>query len=149
MAKSTKVKFVYEYPRPALTVDAVITTVEAKPRVLLIRRAKEPFAGLWALPGGFAEEGETLLQAARRELHEETGLAIKEMHQVFAAGDPSRDPRGWTVSVVFRGVVTPKVAKKAKAGDDAGEVGWFKIDELPRTAFDHAEILATAFAADG
>lgn len=149
MAKQAKSKFSYDYPRPALAVDAIVTTAEANPRVLLIRRAKEPFAGTWALPGGFVEEGETLLQAMRRELREETSLELDDLRQFLTAGDPGRDPRGWTVSVVYLGQVTAKEAKKVKAGDDAGDAKWFKLDELPPTAFDHAAILGEAVKAMG
>src|SRR5205807_10633523 len=64
----------YPYPRPSLTVDVVLVTRESEPRVLLIRRKHDPFAGAWALPGGFADENESLAAAARRELQEETGV---------------------------------------------------------------------------
>src|SRR5437868_6689419 len=94
-------KHSYEYPRPALTVDLVVTTRETRPRVLLIRRKKDPFAGSWALPGGFVDENERLADAARRELEEETGLKVADSEQLYTAGDPGRDPRGWTVSVAY------------------------------------------------
>ena len=94
-------RFTYEYARPALTVDLAITTREDRPRVLLIRRKKAPFAGSWAMPGGFVDENERLEDAARRELEEETGVKVAELEQLFTAGDPGRDPRGWTVSVVY------------------------------------------------
>ena len=93
-------KYTYEYPRPAVTVDIVIATREESPRVLLIRRKNEPFAGCWALPGGFVEMDETLESAARRELHEETGVKTKALVQLGTFGDPGRDPRGRTISVV-------------------------------------------------
>jgi 8-oxo-dGTP diphosphatase len=128
-----------------LTVDAVVATREERPRVLLIRRKKDPFAGKWALPGGFVDENERLADAARRELEEETGAKVSELEQLYTAGDPGRDPRGWTVSVAFLARVEPD-AIKAKAADDAEEVGWFALDELPELAFDHAMILARAKA---
>ncbi len=134
-------KHTYEYPRPALTVDIAIVTREAKPRVLLIQRKKDPFAGSWALPGGFVEENERLGDAARRELVEETGVAAGELEQLYTAGDPGRDPRGWTVSVAYLARVEPG-AVKAVAADDASAVGWFALDELPTLAFDHAMLLA-------
>ena len=136
-------KFTYEYPRPALTVDVVLATREPRPRVLLIRRKGEPFAGSWAIPGGFVEENERLADAARRELLEETSLSGVELEQLYTAGDPGRDPRGWTVSVVYLARVKPDDLK-AVAADDAEEVGWFPIDELPALAFDHAMILERA-----
>ncbi len=138
-------KFSYDYPRPALTVDVVICTHEDRPRVLLIKRKSEPFAGRWALPGGFVDEGEKLADAARRELREETGVAVVELEQLYAAGDPGRDPRGWTVSVVFLARGDAKKLK-AKAADDAADVGWFPLDDPPEMAFDHGMLLARARA---
>jgi len=122
-------------------VDLAVTTREAHPRVLLIRRKKEPFAGSWAMPGGFVDENEWLEDAARRELEEETGVSVAELEQLYTAGDPGRDPRGWTVSVVYLAQVEPD-ALKPKAADDADAVGWFPLDNLPPLAFDHAMILA-------
>jgi 8-oxo-dGTP diphosphatase len=136
-------KFRYDYPRPALTVDVVLATRDARPRVLLIRRKSDPFAGSWALPGGFVDEGERLIDAARRELEEETGVEVEELEPLYTAGDPGRDPRGWTVSVVFLGRVK---RPKAKAGDDAAAVGWFPLDAPPPMAFDHAMLLERARA---
>ena len=132
-------RFVYDFPRPAVTVDLVLLTTEAPPRVLLIRRAKEPFAGAWALPGGFVDANEPLESAARRELQEETGLTAGSLDQLHAFGDPGRDPRGWTVSIVFLGRVDPSAAPRA--GDDAVEAAWFPLDALPPLAFDHGAIL--------
>jgi len=138
-----KKKYCYDYARPAVTVDIVVVTREKRLRVLLIRRKHEPFAGCWALPGGFVDKGETLVQAARRELHEETGLKLSRLEQLFTFGDPGRDPRGWTVSVAF---ITRVDAKKVKAvaADDAAEVGWHPVDRLPPLAFDHRTILSHA-----
>jgi len=141
-SKSTQ-KYSYDYPRPALTVDIVLATREAKPRVLLIQRKREPFAGSWALPGGFVDENERLIDAAKRELHEETGLEIGDIEQLYVAGDPGRDPRGWTVSVVYLARVDADDLKPV-AADDAAAVGWFALDELPALAFDHAMILGRA-----
>ncbi|MBN9121459.1 MAG: NUDIX hydrolase [Planctomycetes bacterium] len=138
-------KHTYEYPRPALTVDVAIVTREVRPRVLLIRRKKDPFAGSWALPGGFVDENERLADAARRELLEETGVAAADLEQLYTAGDPGRDPRGWTVSVAYLAQVDPNAIKPV-AADDAEEVGWFGFDELPQLAFDHAMLLGRARA---
>lgn len=134
-------KYTYEYARPALTVDVAIVTREARPRVLLIRRAKDPFAGSWALPGGFVDENERLSDAARRELVEETGVTAADLEQLYTAGDPGRDPRGWTVSVAYLAQVDPAELKPV-AADDAQEVAWWPLDELPSLAFDHAMLLA-------
>ena len=134
-------KYTYDYPRPAVTVDAVIVTREAKPRVLLIRRKHEPFAGAWALPGGFVDMDETLEESARRELREETGVEVGELEQLHTFGDPGRDPRGRTVSVVYLGRADPRQVKP-QAQDDAAAVAWHSLRRPPRLAFDHAEILA-------
>src|SRR6476620_6934224 len=83
MASQKSARFSYDYPRPALTVDLAITTREARPKVLLIRRKKEPFAGSWALPGGFVDENERLADAARRELEEETGITVADLEQLY------------------------------------------------------------------
>ncbi|VTS04070.1 NUDIX domain-containing protein [Tuwongella immobilis] len=135
--------FTYPYARPAVTVDLVIATQESNPRVLLIQRAKDPFAGSWALPGGFVDAGETLEAAARRELLEETQLQVETLQQFGAFGDPGRDPRGWTISIAFLTKIAPEAAS-AIAGDDAAAVGWFPFRKLPKLAFDHEAILTAA-----
>ncbi|MBL8868132.1 MAG: NUDIX hydrolase [Planctomycetia bacterium] len=140
MGTRARRKHTYDYPRPALTVDAALVTREARPRVLLIQRAGEPFKGSWALPGGFVEEYERLIDAASRELKEETGIDFTDLEQLYTAGDPGRDPRGWTVSVVYLARVAPEQLT-AIAGDDAAAVKWFPLDKLPKLAFDHAMIL--------
>ena len=140
MAKN---KFTYDYSRPTVTADIVLITREEKPRILLIERKRDPFAGKWALPGGFVEEQERLVDAAKRELLEETGLENIELEQLHAFGDPGRDPRGWTITIAFLACVQPHLLKP-KAGDDAAEVEWFPLDALPALAFDHAEIVRRA-----
>ena len=139
--------FTYDFARPAVSVDVVILAgTAAHPAVLLVRRAAAPFAGAWALPGGFVDEGERLEDAALRELLEESGLSLgTHLVQVGAFGDPGRDPRGWTVSVAFAGRLGNELPVLA-AGDDAAEAAWHRLDALPELAFDHAEILATALA---
>jgi 8-oxo-dGTP diphosphatase len=143
MAAQKPGRFTYDYPRPALTVDLVVLTRQGPPKVLLIKRQSAPFAGKWALPGGFVDEKEPLERAARRELEEETGVSVAGLDQLYTFGDPGRDPRGWTVSVVYLSRVE-KSAVQPRAGDDAAEVGWFALDELPPLAFDHASILERA-----
>jgi 8-oxo-dGTP diphosphatase len=148
MAKAKR-KHSYDYPRPALTVDvAVFTKVENKLKVLLIRRKRQPFAGAWALPGGFVNEGERLIEAARRELEEETGVRGGVLHEFGVFGDPGRDPRGWTVTVAYWKFLTWN-RLKAKASDDADAVGWFAVRALPRLAFDHDVIIQRAVRAMG
>ncbi len=132
----------YEFARPALSVDAVVFTDEPT-RILLVRRAREPFAGRWALPGGFVDEMEPLEDAVRRELREETGLTdIEGLRQVKTYGAPGRDPRGWTVSIAFSAAVTDEVA--VEGADDAEEAAWFPIEDIPELAFDHDEIVRDA-----
>jgi 8-oxo-dGTP diphosphatase len=143
MKGKKKPRYTYDYPRPAVTVDIVVVSRERRPRVLLVRRKHDPFAGRWAIPGGFVDEGEALEAAARRELREETGLQVDELQQVRAFGDPDRDPRGWTISVAFLARVAAG-AMQAQAADDAAEVAWHPLDDLPPLAFDHADILAAA-----
>jgi 8-oxo-dGTP diphosphatase len=140
VADSKKNEFTYPYPRPSLTVDVAVVTLEDRPRVLLIQRKAEPFKGKWALPGGFVDEYERLNDAARRELREETGLELTDLQQLHTFGDPGRDPRGWTVSVAYVARVRPEESQ-AFAGDDAAALSWFPLDDLPPLAFDHTAIL--------
>jgi 8-oxo-dGTP diphosphatase len=146
MASPKPAKFTYDYPRPALTADVAAVTSEKRPRILLIRRKNDPFAGMWAFPGGFVNEGETIVEAARRELMEETSLAVTKLDQLFTAGDPGRDPRGWTVTVLFLARVKAKDAK-AVAADDAAEAAWHFLDDCPPMAFDHAALMEKVKAA--
>jgi 8-oxo-dGTP diphosphatase len=138
-----KKKFCYDYPRPAVTVDVVIVTKEAAPRVLLIRRKHAPYEGMWAIPGGFVDMDESLEDAARRELFEETGVRAGKLAQLHTFGDPKRDPRGRTISVAYLAVVDPKKIEP-HAGDDAAQTAWHSLRRPPKLAFDHAEILAAA-----
>jgi len=136
-------QYCYDYPRPAVTADAIILTRESSPRVLLIRRKHAPFAGAWALPGGFVDQDEPLEAAARRELYEETGLVVGDLEQMHTFGDPGRDPRGWTVSVAFVARIDSASATP-KPGDDAAAVAWHPLNRLPPLAFDHEKVLAHA-----
>jgi len=141
--KSKRGKFTYDYPRPAVTVDVVIVSRGPKPRVLLIRRKNAPFAGMWAIPGGFVDMDESLDAAARRELMEETGVRAKRLVQLHTFGNPGRDPRGRTISVVYVGQLG-SAKLEPRAADDAAEVGWHSLAHPPTLAFDHAEILTCA-----
>lgn len=143
MSTDNKQKYTYDYPRPAVTVDVILATREPIPRILLIRRKHEPFAGSWALPGGFIDPDESLESAARRELREETRVDVNELEQLHTFGDKGRDPRGWTISVVY--LARQDVHQvQPHADDDAAEAGWHRIDQLPALAFDHERILAMA-----
>lgn len=135
------------HQRPALTVDVVVVSPKGEHhRVLLVQRKNPPFEGRWALPGGFVEPHEPLEDAARRELWEETGASPVHLEQMHTFGAPGRDPRGWTVSVVYLAVLDEQAARafQPRAGDDAANVGWFTLLEPPPLAFDHVEILAHA-----
>ena len=131
--------FQYEYPRPAVTVDIIVITDELKPKILLIQRLRDPFKDCWALPGGFVDENEDLLDAAFRELKEETAIEQISLTQFKSYGTPGRDPRGHTVSVIYWGVVAPETS--FAAGDDAAFAKWFELNQLPKLAFDHGEIV--------
>ncbi|MEZ6036395.1 MAG: NUDIX hydrolase [Planctomycetota bacterium] len=137
----------YDYPRPAVTVDTVLATVGANGdlRVLLIQRARDPFAGAWALPGGFVDQHEDLEVAARREMLEETKVVLGPMVQLGAYGTPHRDPRGHTVDVAFLAICGPDEIQ-GEAGDDAADCRWFAAKKPPKLAFDHAAILKDARA---
>ena len=135
----------YEYPRPALTVDCVIFGLDesSKLKILLIQRALEPFKGAWALPGGFVDMEEDLEEAALRELREETGVKDVFIEQLFTFGKPGRDPRGRVVSVAYYALVNLS-EHPVQAASDADHVEWFELDELPRLAFDHDQIVKVA-----
>jgi len=134
------------FRNPALTVDGAVLVRrprhggQVRHHVLLIQRRDEPFAGAWALPGGFVEYGEDPDHAVCREVAEETGLEGLPFRQFRAFGRPDRDPRGHTVSLVYVAELVGELPRVA-AGDDAGRAGWFDIHELPPLAFDHDRIL--------
>lgn len=132
--------YTYKYPRPAVTVDAIVVANEKnKFYVLLVKRGLEPFKGMWALPGGFVNMDELLEDACKRELEEETGLKIDKMNQFKVFDAIERDPRHRTISVVFYSVIGER--SEVKGGDDAAKANWFPVDELPELGFDHAHIL--------
>lgn len=140
-------KYTYKYPRPSVTVDLVVFGKErGTTRVLLVRRKARPFAGRWAIPGGFVNMGEPFEAAARRELKEETGFhARTPIAFIGVFGAPRRDPRGRTISVAHATVVRGHLPS-IKGGDDAAEAAWVPLDEALGLAFDHVEILAAARA---
>lgn len=140
----SKEPYCYEYPRPAVTVDIALfySATEDHKEVLLIKRAREPFKGRWALPGGFVDSDESLEHAAARELEEETGLRRVRLEQFGAFGDPGRDPRGDTVSIGFTACV--KKYGAVKAADDAEDARWHSINRLPQLAFDHKKLIRAA-----
>lgn len=120
---------------PSLAVDVLILFND---KLVLIKRGREPFKDLFALPGGFVEYGETVENAALREANEETGLDVKELSLLGVYSDPNRDPRGHTVSVVFHGIGLGA----PKAGDDAKELFFFELNSVPdNLSFDHNKII--------
>lgn len=137
--------YTYEYPRPRLTVDCVIFGLDESSRLkaLLIQRGHDPFKGTWALPGGFVDMDEPLVEAALRELKEETGVSNVFIEQLYTIGTPNRDPRGRVVTVVYFALIN-LAQHKIGADSDAQDVRWFPISALPALAFDHADIMDMA-----
>ena len=123
-----------------VTVDVLIVRpFEMEQQILLIKRKNDPFKDCWALPGGFVDENEDLEQAAIRELVEETQVKASHLEQIGAFGKPYRDPRGHMVSIAYLGKVATNTI--AIAADDAKEIGWFSVKNLPSLAFDHSAII--------
>jgi 8-oxo-dGTP diphosphatase len=133
-----------EYPCPRLTADVVLFHGGAPDRsVLLVRRGNPPYQGTWAFPGGFVEEYESVTDAARRELAEETGLAVDVPLRLLGVyGEQGRDPRGWVVSTVFAADLGTGAQPLPVGGDDAAEARFWPVSALPPLAFDHEAILA-------
>lgn len=134
----------WHYP---VSVDSVVfgyTSGELK--VALIERKNEPFAGMWAIPGGFMEGQETVEETAERELQEETGIKDVYLEQFHVFNKPGRDPRGPTVTVAFFALINSRDCELI-ATDDAAKAKWWPAYELPRLAFDHDEIYAKALEA--
>ena len=134
----------YEYARPALTVDCVVFGLDEEGlKVLLIERGLAPFRGNWALPGGFVHVDESIDDAALRELQEETGLKKVFLEQLFTFGSLGRDPRERVVTVAYYALVQLS-NHQVQAATDAREALWFAVDDLPKLAFDHNQILDMA-----
>lgn len=136
--------FTYDYPRPAVTTDAVLLSREGgRWSVLLIQRKNEPFRHYWALPGGFLDEDEDPARGVARELEEETGITGIPLQPLGFWGRPGRDPRGHTVSLVYWARLDgPRPT--GRVADDARDLRWHSLDELPPLAFDHSEIIGSA-----
>jgi 8-oxo-dGTP diphosphatase len=134
--------YTYKYPRPAVTADCVVITKEEQPKVLLIQRGIDPYKGCWAFPGGFMNMDETTEECAIRELEEETGLRVPDVHQIGAYSKVDRDPRGRTITVAYLAIIDEPVAVRGQ--DDAAKAEWFPLSALPELAFDHAEIMRDA-----
>lgn len=146
--------YIYEYERPSVTTDVVVIAFSMEGAwLLLIERARDPFAGHWALPGGFLDPYESLEAGTIRELAEETRLRPGSkllrgvrLHPAGVHGERGRDPRGWIVTVAHAVLVDPAVMPQAVAGDDARRVEWLPLVEVSRIplAFDHNRIVGAA-----
>ena len=138
-------KYIYDWPRPMVTVDAAVFSIfKDGPKLLLIQRKYPPFEGQWAIPGGFIEMDEELADAAARELEEETGLTDIKLEQIHTFGGIGRDPRGRQITIVFMGIAK-EGQTKITAGDDAEKAQWFDIEKPPdNMAFDHDKVAAFA-----
>lgn len=127
-----------DYPRPSVAADIAIFTIAGKEEdnhrklpqkelcILLIQRGGHPYLGEWALPGGFVRPGETVGDAARRELYEETGVESGYLEQLFTFSEPERDPRTWIMSCTHMALLNSREIQ-LKAGDDASDARWFTI----------------------
>jgi 8-oxo-dGTP diphosphatase len=129
------------YERPSVTVDVVVFSLVANDlQVLLVKRKHPPYAGIWAIPGGFVRPDESLTAAALRELAEETAVTDVYIEQLYTFGAPERDPRTRVITVAYFALV-PHEAIRPRPGDDAAETQWFSLAALPSLAFDHEEII--------
>ena len=124
-----------DYKKPSITVDGAIIKNN---KILLIKRRNEPFKDRWALPGGFVEYNEKTEDAVKREIHEETGLKTNIKKLIGVYSDPSRDPRGHTITIVYLLEIKDG---KLKSGDDTIDAKFFDIDKIPDLSFDHNKIL--------
>ena len=129
-----------------VTVDAVVFGYSKQEgvSVLLIQRKYDPFKHSWALPGGFVLEEESLEDAVKRELKEETGATLTYLEQLYTFGTPDRDPRQRIISVAYFGLVKTSQYQHLKASTDAELAQWFSIKSLPTLAFDHQQIIDLA-----
>lgn len=137
--------FEYKYPRPAITVDSVVFGIEDHELyVLFIQRKNEPFKGMWAAPGGFINMDETCLEAAKRELEEETGIKNVQLEESHTFSAVNRDPRERIITVTHFGL-TNKKDHAVVAADDAQNAKWIKLSNLPTLAADHNDIVSLAY----
>lgn len=129
-----------KYDRPSVAADVVVFSVmkddecedvrrlqEKKLKILLIRRGGFPYKGSWAMPGGFCRKGEDVIDSARRELCEETGIDDAYVKLVGVYGEPDRDPRGWVISSTYMALMNGRDCH-LKAGDDAQDARWFTVE---------------------
>jgi len=131
------------YDKIGVTVDIVIFTIKNDDlQVLLVKRKMAPFKDQWAIPGGFVRKEESLKNAARRELEEETGVKDVYLEQLYTFGKPKRDPRGRIVTVAYYALISSNRIIKPIAKTDVYEADWHSMYHLPKKlAFDHDHIL--------
>ena len=135
--------YTYNYPHPAVTADCIVfARTDEGMKLLLIQRKNELCKGKWAFPGGFMDIDETTIDAARRELKEETGLVVGELHRVGIFDAVDRDPRERIITVAYYTILDKPA--EVSGLDDAAQAKWFSLTELPDLAFDHKEILQEA-----
>ena len=136
--------YTYEHSRPNLAVDCVVFGLDEEDlKIILIQRGLAPFKGKWALPGGFVHVDESLEEAAKRELREETGIQDVFLEQLYTFGDVNRDPRERVVSVAYYALVNLR-DYEIRATTDARNAAWFTVDDIPKLAFDHYQIVKVA-----
>jgi 8-oxo-dGTP diphosphatase len=133
-------------PHIKVAVDAIVFGYSKSEgvSVLLIKRKYPPFKNSWAIPGGFVLENESLEEAVKRELVEETGITVQYLEQLYSFGEPKRDPRQRIISIAYFALVKSSLFQQLKASTDAEEAQWFSINKLPALAFDHQQILQVA-----
>jgi 8-oxo-dGTP diphosphatase len=132
---------IHKYAKPSVTTDIVIYTIQNNDlKVLLVKRGLAPFKGKWAIPGGFVRINESLEEAAKRELEEETGVRDVYLEQLYSFGYPKRDPRGRVITIAYIALINSEKIN-LKAATDVSEVQWFSMKKIPELAFDHREIL--------
>jgi 8-oxo-dGTP diphosphatase len=132
------------YEKPGITVDLSIFTVnEGRLKVMLVRRAEVPFQGYWSLPGGFLKTGESLDEAAQRVLGEKTGVSDVYMEQLYTFGAPKRDPRSRVITIAYIALI-PWQSLPQPETKKVTDLTWSFVDNLPKLAFDHKDILEYA-----
>lgn len=130
--------------RPAVTTNVVVFTLrDERLKLLLVRRQRDPYCGMWALPGGFIGAGEDLDASAMRELEASTGVAGVYLEQLFTFGSPDRDPRERVISVAYYALV-PSEKLQLRNARSTEDVGWFALNGLPELAFDHGDMVKVA-----
>lgn len=132
------------YEHPSVTVDIVIFTIQNEDlKILLVKRKHWPYKDRWATPGGFVKMKESLDDAAKRELYEETHVKDVFLEQLYAFGDPKRDPRTRVITIAYYALVNSDELR-IRACTDVKEAKWFSVKKLPKLAFDHEKIIACA-----